>query len=58
MTIGIIGMLIGAAVAAAGVYELVREKADAESRKIYGTIAAVGGVVFAAALVKLILALA
>lgn len=55
MTIAIIGMLIGALVAGAGVYYLVREKKDRESVKIYGIVTAVGGVVFVAMLIQLLL---
>lgn len=57
MNISIIGMLIGALVAGAGIYYLVKEKQDKESAKIYGIISGVGGVIFIAMLVKLILEL-
>lgn len=57
MIISIIGMLIGALVAGAGIYYLVKEKQDKESAKIYGIISGVGGVIFIAMLVKLILEL-
>ena len=57
MIISIIGMLIGALVAGAGIYYLVKEKWDKESVKIYGIISGVGGVIFVAMLIKLILEL-
>ncbi|HIR02897.1 MAG TPA: hypothetical protein IAD34_02395 [Candidatus Scatovicinus merdipullorum] len=57
MIISIIGMLIGALVAGAGIYYLVKEKRDKESVKIYGIISGVGGVIFVAMLIKLILEL-
>ena len=57
MIISIIGMLIGALVAGAGIYYLVKEKRDKESVKIYGIISGVGGVIFGAMLIKLILEL-
>ena len=57
MIISIIGMLIGALVAGAGIYYLVKEKRDKESVKIYGIISGVGGVIFVAMLSKLILEL-
>ena len=57
MIISIIGMLIGALVAGAGIYYLVKEKRDKESVKIYGIISGVGGVIFIGMLVKLILEL-
>ena len=57
MIISIIGMLIGALVAGAGIYYLVKEKRDKESVKIYGIISGVGGVIFVAILIKLILEL-
>ena len=57
MIISIIGMLIGALVAGAGIYYLVKEKQDKESVRIYGIISGVGGIIFVAMLVKLILEL-
>ena len=43
MAAKIIGLVMG--ILAAGVYYLGKEKNDPESRKIYGVISAVGGVV-------------
>ena len=45
MAAKIIGLVVGLLVLAAGVYYLGKEKNDPESRKIYGIISAVGGVV-------------
>ena len=56
MTIGIIGLVIGLLVLAAGLYYLAHEKNDPESKKIYGVISAVGAVLSLAMLLKIILA--
>ena len=53
MIISIIGILIGGSVLGAGIYYLMKEKDDKESRKIYGIISGIGGVVFIGALLKL-----
>ena len=45
MTFAIIGLAIGALVLGAGVFYLVKDKNDPESKKIYGVISAVGAVV-------------
>ena len=45
MAAKIIGLVVGLLVLAVGVYYLGKEKNDLESRKIYGVISAVGGVV-------------
>lgn len=54
MVISIIGMLIGIMVVVFGLYYLIKERDDSESRKIYSIISGIGGVVFIAMLVKLI----
>lgn len=54
MLIGILGVLIGIGVSAAGVYNLLQEKDDKESVKIYGAISAAGIIIVAAAIIKLI----
>lgn len=54
MIISIVGMIIGILMAAAGVFYLLKEKNDKDSRKIYGSIAGLGVVVFAGALIKLL----
>lgn len=45
MAAKIIGLVVGLLVLAVGVYYLGNEKNDPESRKIYGVISTVGGVV-------------
>ena len=42
MTVSIIGIIIGAAVLGAGIYYLVKEKNDAESKKIYSVLSVLG----------------
>ena len=55
MIVSIVGMLIGAAVAVFGLYYLIRERDDGESRRVYGIISGAGGVVLIGMLVKLLL---
>ena len=57
MVAAIIGALIGALITGVGLYYRISEKDDGESRKIYGTISAVGAVIFIASVVWLILKL-
>lgn len=45
MAIKIIGLVIGILVLAAGLYYLVKEKHDPESRKIYATVSVIGAIV-------------
>ncbi len=45
MAVKIIGIVIGALVLGASVFYLVKEKDDKDSKKIYGTLAAIGGIV-------------
>ena len=40
MTVKIIGLIVGLLVLGAGLYYLVKEKKDLESRKIYGVVSA------------------
>ncbi len=49
MVIKIIALIIGVLILGTGLYYLSKEKHDPESRKIYGIVSAVGGVVAAAA---------
>ena len=42
MTVKIIGLIVGLLVLGAGLYYLVKEKKDPESRKNYGVVSAVG----------------
>lgn len=45
MAIRIIGLVIGILVLGAGVYYLIKEKKDPESRKIYAVVSAAGGLI-------------
>ena len=51
MVIKIIATIIGALILGAGLYYLVKEKTDAESRKIYSIVSVIGGVIFIISLV-------
>lgn len=53
MAVKIIGLIIGILVFGAGIYYLVKEKHDPESKKIYGIITALGGAVAAVCAVLL-----
>ncbi len=53
MTVKIIGIVIGVLILAAGIYYLVKEKHDRESRKIYAVVSAVGAVIAAVCAVLL-----
>lgn len=55
MATKIIGLIIGVLVLGAGIYYLVREKHDPESRKIYSVISVVGAVIAAACALLLFL---
>lgn len=52
----IIGLLIGVLILITGLYYLFKEKDDAESRKIYGIATAVGVIIVAGLILKIILA--
>lgn len=45
MIFNIIGILIGAAVLIGGIFYLVKEKEDKESRKIYSVISVIGALI-------------
>ena len=57
MAVKIIGALIGALILGAGLFYLVKYKDDSESRKIYGIVSGIGGVIFAVMLVLTIMAM-
>ena len=42
MVIGIIGIIIGLLILGAGIYYLVKEKNDPESKKIYSIVSGIG----------------
>ena len=54
MAVKIIGLIIGILVLCAGLYYLVKEKHDPESRKIYTTVSVLGGVICAVCAVLLV----
>lgn len=45
MAFKIIGIIIGLVVLGTGIYYLVKEKHDPESKKIYTVVSAVGGII-------------
>ena len=51
----IIGLIIGALILAAGLYYLIKEKTDRQSRKIYSVIACACTIVLAGAVLRLAL---
>lgn len=55
MTVKIIGAVIGALILGFGLYYLIKEKNDPESRKIYGIISAIGGLLFTIMLILTVL---
>ena len=54
MLIKIIGLVIGVLVFGTGIYYLVKEKNDSESKKIYISVSAVGTILAAACFLFLI----
>lgn len=53
MAIKIIGLIIGILVLCAGIYYLVKEKHDPESKKIYTIVSVIGGIITAVCAVLL-----
>lgn len=45
MIFNVIGLIIGVMILAAGLFYLIKEKEDAESRKIYSIVSVVGAVI-------------
>lgn len=56
MFLKLIGLIIGILVLGAGIYYLVKEKADPESRKIYTIVRIIGGLIAILCALLLILA--
>ena len=56
MFLKLIGLIIGILVLGAGIYYLVKEKADPESRKIYTIVSIIGGLIAIVCALLLILA--
>lgn len=54
MAIKIIGLIIGVLVLCAGLYYLIKEKHDPESKKIYSIVSIIGGVICAVCAVLLV----
>ena len=53
MAVKIIGLIIGILVLCAGLYYLIKEKHDPESKKIYSIVSVIGGVICAVCAVLL-----
>ena len=54
MAVKIIGLIIGILVLCAGLYYLIKEKHDPESKKIYSIVSIIGGVICAVCAVLLV----
>lgn len=54
MVVSIIGIIIGVMVLIAGIYYLVTEKEDAESKKIYTIVTIIGAIVLVGSVVTLL----
>lgn len=54
MVVKIIGLIIGILVLCAGLYYLIKEKHDPESKKIYSIVSVIGGVICAVCAVLLV----
>ncbi len=57
MVVSIIGTIIGALIVSFGLYYLIKEWKDPESKKIYSIISGIGAVIFVAMLIKLLVEL-
>ncbi|MCI5656021.1 hypothetical protein [Candidatus Pseudoruminococcus sp.] len=55
MILKIIGLIIGALISGAGIYYLIKEKNDSESKKIYGITTLVGIIIVIVMILLLIL---
>lgn len=55
MAIKIIGLIIGVLILGAGIYYLIKEKNDPESKKIYSVISIAGAIISVACVLLLIL---
>lgn len=53
MVLNIIGLLIGIAILVAGIYYMVQDKDDTESKKIYQITAAVGAIIVIVVLLRM-----
>lgn len=57
MVVGIIGAVIGALILGISIFYLIKEKDDADSKKIYGIMGGVGAVLLIGMIVKIVLSL-
>ena len=57
MIVTIIGLLIGLLVLGAGIYYLVKEKEDPESKKIYTVVTVIGLIITVVAAIRLFMIL-
>lgn len=55
MAVKIIGLIIGILVLVAGIYYLVKEKHDQESKKIYTVVSVIGAVIAVVCAIMLII---
>lgn len=55
MIFNVIGLIIGVMILAAGLYYLIKEKKDAESRKIYSIVSVAGVVITVFTLLRICL---
>lgn len=55
MVVKIIGLIIGIFILCMGIYYLVKEKSDPESRKIYSIFSAVGAIITVVCVLLLVL---
>ncbi len=53
----IVFLVIGLMILGAGLYYLIKEKNDPESRKIYGIMSIVGALIVVGAIIKLLMSL-
>ena len=56
MAVKIIGLIIGILVLGAGIYYIIKEKHDSESKRIYSIISIIGAVITIACVLMLIFA--
>ncbi len=55
MLVNIIGLIIGFLIFGAGIYYLVKEKNDQESKKIYSVMSAIGAIISLVCILLLIM---
>lgn len=52
----VVGLVIGVMILCGGLYFLTKNRADAESKRVYGTISAVGAVIVLGLVIKVLVA--